>query len=290
MSRFSSMIIALLFAVLLASAGTTYAQMALPSGPAGVPSMDDLLQDDELEMFHEPEEEAAEEEEELIELPPIKMIYVKGGCFKMGDWTGNGDDDERPTHEVCVGDYYIQEAEVTQELWYAVTGRKPRGMEYEPNKPITRVSWYWANRFIKRLNERTDGFYRLPTEAEWEYAARERGKEILWSGTNDETDLQDYAWFEDNTEEAAHEVRQRRPNALGLYDMSGNVWEWVEDNFDFDYYKESPVKDPFGPDYSFWRTIRGGSFVESPYKLRTTYRHAYTPSLDSMNLGFRLAE
>jgi len=223
------------------------------------------------------------------ELPPINMVYVKGGCYQMGDFTGEGDDDERPVHEVCVGDFYMSDTEVTNELWEAA-------MEFQtvegadPKAPVANITWFMVNRFISRLNDLTNGFYRMPTEAEWEYAAREGGKKMLWAGTNDEDALLDYAWFLYNADDKPQTCKQKKPNALGLYDMSGNVWEWVEDNFDFDYYQSSPKEDPFGPDFALWRIIRGGSFIEEPHKLRTTYRHAYEPALRNNSVGFRLAQ
>jgi len=228
-------------------------------------------------------------EERRKNMPPIKMIYVEGGCFKMGDFTGSGDEDERPVHKVCISDYYIGEVEVTNGLWKSVMGYTfKEGLD--PKMPIVNISWAWANRFIETLNSLVDGFYRLPTEAEWEYAARDRGKNIKWAGTNNEDDLEDYAWFTYNSNGKTHYGRQKKPNALGLYDMSGNAWEWVEDNFDFDYYKNSPEEDPYGPDFSNWRTIRGGSVYSEPHKLRTTYRHAKEANLVSPVIGFRLAE
>ena len=180
---------------------------------------------------------------------------------------------------------------MTQELWEVSLETNPlpkyaRGL----NKPVTNVSWIWANRFIRELNTITGRFYRLPTEAEWEYAARGRGKDVEWSGTSDESTIGRYAWFEDNSMRKFHDVKTKRPNVLGLYDMSGNASEWVDDRFDFDYYQTSPVEDPYGPELSFWRGIRGGSILDSSYKLRTTFRYACEPVLPKMMIGFRLAE
>jgi formylglycine-generating enzyme required for sulfatase activity len=140
------------------------------------------------------------------------------------------------------------------------------------------------------LNIVTDGFYRLPTEAEWEYAARDRGKDISWAGTDDESQVGNYAWFEDNSDFEFHRVKGKRPNALGLYDMAGNAWEWVDDHFDFDYYQISPVENPYGPEQSVWRVLRGGSTLHEAYKLRSTYRYAGDPAVTIRYGGFRLAE
>ncbi|MFQ5480107.1 MAG: formylglycine-generating enzyme family protein [Thermodesulfobacteriota bacterium] len=230
-----------------------------------------------------------EYEDRKKNMPPIKMIYVKGGCFNMGDFTGKGDDDEVPVHEVCLSDYYIGEVEVTNSLWEHVMGWT-YAEDLDPKMPLVNVTWGWANDFIANLNKLTDGFYRLPTEAEWEFAARERGKNIRWSGTNSDENLGDFAWFLYNSDGELHHGKEKKPNALGLYDMTGNAWEWVEDNFDFDYYKEGDMEDPYGPDFSSWRTVRGGSSLETPYKVRNTYRYGREPNLRNKMTGFRLAE
>jgi formylglycine-generating enzyme required for sulfatase activity len=237
--------------------------------------------------------EAAEAAKALIleKLPPINMVVVEGGCFQMGDFAGIGDEDESPVHEVCVSDYYIADTEVTQELWEAVMRFNPLPeKERDPKKPVSSISWFWVDRFITKLNLVTDGFYRLPSEAEWEYAARDRGKDISWSGTDDESRLGLYAWFEDNSDFESHRVRGKRPNGLGLYDMAGNVWEWVDDFFDFDYYQTSPVENPYGPEESIWRGLRGGSMLNETHRLRSTYRYAGDPANSLPYVGFRLAE
>jgi formylglycine-generating enzyme required for sulfatase activity len=223
------------------------------------------------------------------EVPPIPMVYVKGGCFEMGDFSGIGDDDELPLHEVCIDDYYIAETEVSQELFESVMTFNP-SFEKDPQKPVTNVNWFGVMTFIEKLNERKEAYYRLPTEAEWEYAARGGGENVVWSGTDNEGELGDYAWYVDSSDEQTHKVGTRRPNQLGVYDMSGNVWEWVEDYLDFEYYELSPIDNPYGPDMSLWKVIRGGSFVDDPVKMRTTFRYGYVPSLLAPHLGFRIAE
>ncbi len=160
----------------------------------------------------------------------------------------------------------MAEAEVTQEMWQIVLGDNPvpKGSR-SPKKPITNVSWMMVNKFIHQLNVITGKFYRLPTEAEWEYAARDAGKDMIWAGSNDESVISRYAWFIDNSEERFHDVKTKRPNGLGIYDMSGNAMEWVEDRFDFDYYQTSPVEDPYGPDFSLWRAVRGGNIIDGAH-------------------------
>lgn len=230
----------------------------------------------------------------LKPIPPFKMVFIKGGCFEMGDFSDSGDEDEKPLHEVCVADFYLLETEVTQELYSSVMNvdySKPK----DPQKPVNYVTWFAADRFIKRLNERNridkkTTFYRLPTEAEWEYAARSGGKNDKWSGVNNEAALGDYSWYIDSIDDGMMQVKKKKPNALGLYDMSGNLSEWVEDYFAFDYYLDSPKDDPLGPDMSSWKVVRGGSFKDDSFRMRTTYRYAVEPTNRSPFIGFRIAE
>lgn len=238
----------------------------------------------------DPDEFIDEEDDDYIDLDRyVKMIQVKGGCFKMGDNFGNGHYDELPVHKVCIDDFAIAEAEVTQELWKEVTGMNPSQSKGE-KKPVDFISWADAQVFIGKLNEMTGRHFRLPTEAEWEYAARGRGKLEEWAGTNDEDDLMEYAWFDFTSINKSHPVKEKEPNLLGLYDLSGNVWEWVYDNYDMAYYKESPMSNPEGPEFAVWRGLRGGSFVDDPRKVRASGRYGSVATRRSSNFGFRLAE
>lgn len=271
--------------------------LALAGGAfAETSPLDSSPQDDDLGIAEELKKEGEKKKAITKEdLPPIEMVYVKGGCFQMGDRTDEGDDDERPAHEVCLTDYYIAKTEVTQELFEKVMGYIPAWkynpkMPRDPKAPVNYVSWSHVHEFITKLNEITKGYYRLPTEAEWEYAARSGGKEDLWPGTNNEAEIGDYAWHEDNADEMIKPVKSKKPNALGLYDMAGNVSEWTEDYFDFEYYQVSPKRDPYGPDYSLFRVVRGGSIAEPPFKLRTTYRYGLEHNRRHLTVGFRLAE
>lgn len=258
------------------------------AAPPGMPTQEDINKEFQREdqMMREGEKKA---EEAPRPIPPFKMLSIKGGCYDMGDFSTDGDADERPVHQVCLTDFAISETEVTQELFEAVMGYNPSKVK-NPQMPVQNVSWIVANVFLGRLNARQKAYYRLPTEAEWEYAAREGGKKIKWAGTNNEGELGDYAWFSDNSDEEMHPVKQKKPNALGLYDMAGNIWEWTEDYFDFEYYQVSPKQDPLGPDMSFWRVLRGGSAVEPPLKIRNTYRYALEQNRRLQNVGFRIAE
>ena len=277
-----------LLSTMLAAGTQALAAAPGPSGPL----------DDDLGIEKKMKEEAADKKKKKVvkkeDLPPINMVRVKGGCYDMGDWTGNGDEDELPVHEVCIDDYYIGETEVTQELFETVMGGLPSSrwnptMKKDPQAPVNYVSFSMVQDFIKELNRISGGFYRLPTEAEWEFAAREGGKQIVWAGTNNEGDLGSYASFGDNSEMLGP-VKSKKPNGLGLYGMAGNVLEWTEDYFDFDFYKESPKVNPYGPEHSTFKVVRGGSVADQPYKLRTTYRYALESNKRIIILGFRLAE
>ncbi len=221
------------------------------------------------------------------------MVLVKGGCFDMGDVPGDGDPDEKPVHKVCVDDFYIGKYEVTQKQWKAVMGKNPSSFVYCDPCPVENVSYIDVQEFIKKLNRMTGGNYRLPTEAEWEYAARDGGKKEEWAGLNNEKELGDYAWFKINSEFKTHPVGQKKPNALGLYDMCGNVQEWVNDFYDGDYYaarpKKNPEKNPIGPEWGQYRVVRGGAMLNGPWGIRNAIRYRFTTDDRGREFGFRLA-
>ncbi len=219
----------------------------------------------------------------------VKMIDVKGGCFKMGDNFGDGHYDERPVHRVCVEDYTLSETEITQAFWEKVTGMNP-SKNVGPDRPVDYVGWSDAMTFILLLNDKTGRHFRLPTEAEWEFAARGRGKLEKWPGTNDEDDLIEFAWFNFNAMNETQPVKQRRPNLIGFYDMAGNVWEWVFDYYDMGYYANAPSDNPEGPEFAVWRGLRGGSYVDDATKTRNTGRYGSTQTRRTSNIGFRIAE
>ncbi|GAX59244.1 hypothetical protein SCALIN_C01_0175 [Candidatus Scalindua japonica] len=217
------------------------------------------------------------------------MVFVKGGCFEMGDIFNTGGSDEKPVHTVCVSGFYLGRTEVTQKQWAYVTGKNPSKFQCE-DCPVERVSWDDIQEFIKKLNEKTGMNYRLPTEAEWEYAARSGGLKQQWAGTNNEGEIGEYAWYGSTAEGRTHSVGSKQPNGIGLYDMMGNVWEWCSDWYDKRYYDVSPAKDPQGPSEGHGRVLRGGGWRSKDKGLRTTDRNDFIPTEKKFSdIGFRLA-
>jgi formylglycine-generating enzyme required for sulfatase activity len=225
----------------------------------------------------------------LAQAPEIEMVRVTGGCFQMGDTFGDGDADEKPVHEVCVDDFYLGKYEVTQEQWQTVMGSNPsRFKECGSNCPVEQVSWDDVQEFISRLNQRTGRRFRLPTEAEWEYAARSGGKGEKWSATSNEGELDQYSWLVGNSGARTHPVGEKRPNGLGLYDMTGNVWEWCSDWYGENYYQGSPRYNPEGPGNGSNRVLRGGSWFDDPGFVRAAFRYGFPPPSRDSLFGFRL--
>lgn len=218
----------------------------------------------------------------------MEFVFVKGGCYRMGDGFGDGDGSERPVHEVCVNDFWIGKFEVTQGQWSAIMGTNPSfHKNCGDNCPVENINWNDAQEFAVRLAQKTSKAYRLPTEAEWEYAARSGGKKEKWAGTSSEPELGEYAWFHKNSEKKTHPAGQKKANSLGLYDMSGNVWEWTSDRYKEKYYSESPRDNPNGPEIGRSRVNRGGSCSGFAGYLRTTDRGSNEPSYRSSGGGFR---
>ena len=213
------------------------------------------------------------------------MVAVPSGCFKMGNNTlFSGDDDEKPPHQVCLDRFSIGKYEVTQALWSAVMGSNPSHFKGDEN-PVEMVSWEDVQNFLHKLNRATDKHYRLPTEAEWEYAARSGGKNEKYSGGNS---LDLAGWYKNNSGYTTHPVGQKTANGLGLYDMSGNVWEWCQDRYGNKYYQDSPVNNPTGPSSGKYHTFRGGSWTNTSKYLRATVRGGDISSHRDFLIGFRL--
>lgn len=219
----------------------------------------------------------------------FKMIRVDGGSFTMGATSEQGndaEDDERPTHMVNLSTFYIGETEVTQELWEAVMGSNPSYFK-GGNRPVEQVSWEDCQTFISELNSLTGKNFRLPTEAEWEFAARGGNKSqgYKYSGSNIHSRV---AWYNDNSASETRPVMTKSPNELGLYDMSGNVWEWCEDCYGG--YTSSAQTNPTGPSTGSYRVHRGGSWYDYARLCRVSIRGGGTPDARGDNiLGLRLA-
>ena len=223
-------------------------------------------------------------------LPDIAMVYVSGGTFTMGATSEQGSDawdNEEPAHSVTLSGYYIGKYEVTQKLWKAVMGSNPSYFKGD-NLPVEQVSWNDVQEFLRKLNAMTGKRYRLPTEAEWEFAARggNSSRGYKYSGGNS---LGSVAWYTDNSGSRTHAVGTKSPNELGIYDMSGNVLEWCQDWYNSSYYGSSPRTNPQGPNSGSGRVIRGGGWYNSARYCRVSDRSYYTPGSGRNCLGFRLA-
>ena len=216
------------------------------------------------------------------------MVYVPGGTFTMGATSEQGSDawnDEKPTHSVTLSSFYLCKYEVTQALWQAVMGGNPSFFKGN-NLPVENVSWNDCQTFITRLNSLMGKNFRLPTEAEWEYAARggNRSRGYKYSGSNT---LSDVAWYYGNSGSKTHPVGSKSPNELGLYDMSGNVWEWCSDWKGT--YSSSAQTNPTGPSNGSSRVRRGGSWFYVPRDCRSSDRSDRSPGRRDDYLGLRLA-
>ena len=217
------------------------------------------------------------------------MVHVVGGTFMMGATAEQGSaasEYEKPAHQVTLSGYYIGRYEVTQELWQAVMGNNPSNFKGDSRRPVECVSWNDCQKFIMKLNRMTGKRFRLPTEAEWEYAARggNQSKGYKYSGGNT---LDNVAWYWNNSGSATHPVGTKAPNELGLYDMTGNVYEICQDWSD-SYSSDSQIN-PTGPSLGTHRVDRGGGWAHGAWENRVSYRSFSNPSEPSRGLGLRLA-
>ncbi|WP_337583248.1 formylglycine-generating enzyme family protein [Prevotellamassilia timonensis] len=209
------------------------------------------------------------------------MMYVSGGTFIMG---GDESSDQTPTHSVTLSSYYICKYEVTQALWRAVMGSNPSKFKGD-NLPVEQVSWNDCQTFINRLNSYTGRNFRLPTEAEWEFAARggNYSRHYKYSGSNY---IGDVAWYTDNSGNRTHPVGTKQANELGLYDMSGNVWEWCSDWYGS--YSSYSQSNPTGATSGFGRVERGGNWCGLARYCCSSHRSYYAPGNSFDDLGLRL--
>ncbi len=233
----------------------------------------------------------------------IKMVFVEGGEFKMGSPSGVGDNNEHPQHKVYVDSFWIGKYEVTQRLWKLIMGNNPSRFKGD-NLPVEKVSWNDVKVFIRKLNNKTGLKFRLPTEAEWEYAARggKLSKGYIFSGSNN---VDEVGWYWRNSgniylkgdwewnkikknNNKTHPVGLKKPNELGIYDMSGNVVEWCSDWYNSNYYSQSPYRNPKGPSSGSKHVSRGDGWGGDAEGLRCTNRSSYNSYIRGSGLGFRL--
>lgn len=239
------------------------------------------------------------ERRRLVAGAPDGMVFVKGGCFQMGDQFGDGEADEKPVHEVCVKDFYMDKYEVSQKDFQRVIGNNPSYFKDCGNCPVEEVTWAEAKDYCEKSGKR------LPTEAEWEYAAREGGRNVRF-GTGKDTIGPDEANFDasvGNKKPYSRFGEDRgktlpvgsfAPNDLGLYDMSGNVKEWVSDWYDANYYNSSPKDNPQGSlsplSWQQYRVLRGGSCLNDASYARAANRYYNAPDVGYTDLGFRCSQ
>jgi len=236
----------------------------------------------------------------------IEMVFVEGGTFMMGCMPEHGsdcDDNARPAHQVTLNDFYIGKYEVTQKQWREIMGMNVRQQRDEVGEefplygvgddyPMYYVSWYDVQEFISRLNEKTGKNYRLPTEAEWEYAARggNQSRGYKYSGSDV---IEEVAWYDGNSGEGgshnliAHPVGTKKENELGIHDMTGNVWEWVSDLYGT--YSGNPQTNPEGSDTGWLHVLRGGSWFYHARPMLVSFRGNNDPMIRTGHIGFRLA-
>jgi len=217
------------------------------------------------------------------------MTYVEGGTFSMGapeNQTGPVNNDEFPQHEVTLKSFYISKYPITQQEFENIMGYNPSLNKRSPHNPVENVSWEECKSFVDKLSMKSQRPFRLVTETEWEYAARggKFSKGYTYSGGND---INEVAWTSTNSGNLTHPVGSKKPNELGVYDMSGNVWEWCTDWYEG--YHIGPMEDPFGAPYGTHKVARGGSYINYPSCGRVTCRLALEPGKKAANVGLRVA-
>ncbi|MBQ0074680.1 MAG: SUMF1/EgtB/PvdO family nonheme iron enzyme [Prevotella sp.] len=217
----------------------------------------------------------------------IEMVKVDGGTFTMGSTAADAEEDEAPCRKITLSTYYISKYEITQAQWHSVMSNKKQGNSKNGRLPVYNVTWEKVQVFIERINKKTGRRFRLPTEAEWEYAARGgiNGRHFSYSG---DRELDSIAWYSGNSVERVHPVGQLKPNELGIYDMSGNVWEMCSDWYGN--YEGDNLKNPKGTRRGDWHVIRGGCWNSSSTECRNTFRQDESLLTATMAIGFRLVE
>jgi formylglycine-generating enzyme required for sulfatase activity len=219
----------------------------------------------------------------------MEFVLIPAGSFMMGD--ANGVNDEKPVHRVNITKpFWLGKYEVTQEQWQAVMGNNPSRFK-GPKNPVEQDSWDDCQQFFDKLNVKSGGGggkFQLPTEAQWEYACR-AGSTWKYCFGDNEGQLGDYAWYDANSGNQTHPVGLKRPNAWGLYDVHGNVWEWCQDWYDGGYYAKSPTDDPTGPTTGSRHVLRGGSWFGPAGYCRSAGRLIIGPGIRDYGLGLRVS-
>ena len=222
-------------------------------------------------------------------LTDISFVHITGGCYKMGcgTWSTNCNNDERPILQKCVKTFWISRYETTQGLWKKIMNENPSIFKHGDNHPVENVSWYDVKQFIRKLNQlSTECIYRLPNEIEWEYACRSGGLKEIYSGGNN---CDSFAWYTKNSGKSTQPVGNLNPNKIGLFDMSGNVWEWCENNFQ-DYNEDFNMMIEKTSLNIQPKSIRGGSWIGHSKSLRCSHRHYAHPNVHYSYIGFRLVK
>ncbi|PLX90747.1 MAG: formylglycine-generating enzyme family protein [Desulfuromonas sp.] len=215
----------------------------------------------------------------------MEFIHVPGGCYEMGNKWGGGSYTEYPVHEVCLGDFYIGKTEVTQGQWEKIMGSNPSYFKLGDNYPVESISRPEIYTFLHQMNQKNAKGFRLPTEAEWEYACRSGGRDQEFCGGDSP---QDFAWYEKNSDDIPHPVAQKQANGLGLFDMSGNVWEFCSDIFARDYYETGPKHNPIGAKSGRHLMKRGGSWGVNDNFVRSATRGRGSMEEKHYSTGFRV--
>lgn len=217
----------------------------------------------------------------------MEFVWVPDGCFSMGNDTISGGYffDEFLSDEICLNGYWIGKYEVTQGQWKRIMESNPSYFKPGDDYPVESVSWHDVQVFIRILNSRSNLNFRLPTEAEWEYAARSGGQGEIYAGGDD---LDNLGWHDGNSNNRTHIVGTKSPNGLGIYDMSGNVWEWVSDSYR-DNQSDNSLQNPQSPVNESYRVLRGGSWYAFAGRCSTVNRNSSSPGHRNASIGFRLA-
>ena len=233
-----------------------------------------------------------EKKEFIVNGVKFNFCLVEGGTFSMGATPEQNifaAFDEKPAIEVTLSDFYLAETPVTQELWQGVMNNNPSHFNGE-KLPVERISWDECNEFIEKLNDMTGEFFRLPTEAEWEYAARggNKSKKNKYSGSDD-ISIDNAVWYKENSDSMSHPAKSKKPNEIGLYDMSGNISEWCSDWYFNSYSIGLSHTNPCGPSTGQTKVYRGGSWNDKAINCRVSKRNSMNPSYRNKQIGFRLA-